>query len=230
MNRRGATLVEMMIVTMLTAMVIGSLTGLFGFVTSRAAHAAAQAGAQEQADAVAESIAQTVSAATGCTVVTLSGSQALRCTMPAVSVDRDGDGRPDRWQLWQVSRRGRERFGTGGRVWFYQSDATGAFGSAGTWPWRAHRSDDANPVLLGADGVAVDADQGWAKHSGLSTSKYYLVTGLTFSVDSAQKSVTYTVTASAINRDDRSMSAGDAASDGYAVARTRTVSWRNWRK
>jgi hypothetical protein len=149
--RRGTTIIEMLLVVGLTAMVIGTLTLLYGFTFSRIAHSTAGFAATDQARKALDEIAGTAAEAIECTVEVSGTNKALKCTMPTSGTDVDGDGYLDVYIPSTVSRRGLGKYTPGKRIWYYLSNSTGAFTTSGTILWRAQRTDDGTPTGSDAD-------------------------------------------------------------------------------
>jgi type II secretory pathway pseudopilin PulG len=222
MRNRGSSLIEMLLVVMLTSVLLATLATLYGFSMGRAARSAARYAALDQANTLADKIEATVQQAVSCSIVTSGGFSGLKCTMPATGQDRDGDGYVDRYSPTGVSRRGSEKYGTGKRVWFYPSNSTGSFTALGTIIWRAERADDSLPT-------SSDGDKTFAYYFDGTTARYNLVSSATFSVDSTNSTATCVITASSQLRSERVGSAADGAGAETVVV-TKTMSWRNWRK
>jgi hypothetical protein len=222
MPRRGTTLIEMLLVVLLTSMIMGTLATLYSYAMGRAAHSAARYTALEQANTLADAIETTVQQAVSCSIVTSGSFSGLKCIMPIQGVDRNGDGYIDRYSPTGVSRRGAEKFGYGKRVWFYTSNSTGAFTASGTVYWRAERSDDAVPT-------ASDADKSFAYYFNTTTPRFSLVSSVAFSVDASTQLVTCTVNASSrINTERAATGSANELTESATVVKS--IYWRNWRK
>lgn len=222
MHKKAAfTLVEMTLVLALTALVVGVMTVLYGFTMERLAHATADFAATDDAFLAANDIGKLVAGANSCVAVTAGTITGLKCTMPATGTDKDGDGHLDSWALGNVSRRGLEEVRLGKRDWFYLSDSTGAFGTPGTILWKAERSDDLNPTT--SDAIS--------KYANLTRTqlRYPFISNVTFTVNSAAQTVTYTVTAGSLIRAARTPGA-EASNVSYTHVETRTSFWKYWRK
>lgn len=220
-KRSGFTLIEMTLVLGLTALVIGVMTVLYGFTMERLAHATADFAATDDAFLSANDIGNVVAGANSCSTVTSGGVTGLKCIMPATGSDKDGDGHLDSWTLANVSKRGLEEVTQGKRDWFYLSDSTGAFGVSGTILWKAERSDALNPI----------ASDAISKYANLTSTqlRYPFISSVTFSVNSAAQTVTYTVTAGSMVRAARTPGT-EATNAEYTHVETRTTFWRFSRK
>jgi hypothetical protein len=218
-RNRGATLIEMLLVMAMTAIVVGSMASLYGFVAIRTAHTIATTSALDQAEMVADEITYYVMNSKE-TIRIVSGSQyALKCRMPVDFIDIRNSGRPDRYILSSVSAIHTETFDDGVWVWFYTSDSSGDYGKVGNNFYKAIRSDNANPV-----GANVDA--AWNYHHD-GSHRFNLVDGF-FATSNSGESM-FTVTASADTRANIKSASGSTATDNRAVAVSRHVAWRCWR-
>lgn len=222
MARRGATMVEVTLSVLLTAIVLGGLTTVYTFTVNRAGHAAANTACATQARQLLDEIEAVVSLAQRCEYNPGAGIPGLRCIMPATGQDTDSDGYMDSFQPKSVSPQGSEQWGRGDRYTFYMGLSTGAYNPSGTYVWRAKRADNVFPG-------AADADPKWAMRFG-SNNRWHLITGLSFSVDNSKDKVTVTVTASSQSRADVAKKAADADSISDSVTITRVMTYNNWRK
>lgn len=227
MSRRAFTLVELMFVTIITAIIVGALGGLFVFVGTRASQTITKNGILLQTQALNEELERVLSQAQECKLVQIRvGVNGLKCTLPAAGVDADADGTIDKYRVSAVGPRGREAFGTGKRVWFYMADATGApatgVTSGGTL-WRAWRNDDALPTLA-------DADQKFAYYYGdTGKPRWNFVDSLGYTIN-ANGTVTYTIASSKLRRAERRPGAGESTANYESFRITRTVVCKYWRK
>lgn len=139
-------MVEMMLAVVMTALVIGGVTGVYAYTMERMSYGVADARTQGEAEYGIDVIDSTISMAQSCTLVSIGGIPCLKCVMPAVCTDNNGDGILDHCTPDAINRRSLERWGTGYRVWFYLSDLTGTAGNQGSSLWMAKRSDDLNPT------------------------------------------------------------------------------------
>jgi hypothetical protein len=194
---------------------------LYGYTMERLAHATADFAASDDAFLSSNDIGTVIKNSYSSSTVTLNGVTGLKCIMPSTGTDKDGDGHLDSWTLAAVSRRGYEKISLGKRVWFYLGDSTGTFGTSGTILWKAERSDDLNPT--GSDAIT--------KYSYLTSTRlrYPLISSLSFSVNSAAQTVTYTVVAGSLTRAERTPGT-EASNQSYTHTETRTAFWRYWRK
>lgn len=228
MCRKGFTLVEVMMASALTTIVVGAIVLLYGFVASRTSAATARLALLSQATTLASEMQATIRDACSVEVVTQGSISALKCIMPANGVDSDGDGQFDRHLPSKMSATGQERYTKGKRVWFYFSAEDGTFGKAGTVLCRAVTNDDSYPI-------PANLDQKWT-FTNSKTPRFSLIGGLTMSVDSVKKLVTLgfsgSSTIAAVDGGTEGKSAASALSDvrqKYMLVLTRTIYWRNWK-
>ena len=222
---RGITLVEVLLATLLTAIIVGTLTSLYVFVVNRAAHAAADVSTTHQVQALSGILKRNISSAVSCEVVTAGGNTGLKCIMPVDGVDKDTDGYFDSYSPNGVSRRGIAKFGSGKRIWFYFADTTGNFAVPGKLLWKAVRTDDALPT-------AADVDNAFTYYYGSGKETWNLIESVTFVTDSSRGITSYSINSSSLTRTD--MRKSDAVSitdaDSYTADLSRTIYWRHWRK
>ncbi|MBV6489925.1 MAG: prepilin-type N-terminal cleavage/methylation domain-containing protein [Fimbriimonadaceae bacterium] len=221
-RRRGVTLVEVALASALTGIVVATSVGVYGFVVVRMGHAFARAEAVRQATAVAQDIEATVQSAINCELVPSGKYVYLKCTMPATVYDRQGDGNADAYDLDSVTTYRKASYSAGKRVWYVLGRLGGVLSKTalvGIDPNKAVRTDDSVPT-------ASDLDLNWSRYYGSSNNKFHLLTELVFKVDTAAKTVTYTISASSAAGRNRTVS--DATSnESYAYSVTRVVCWRN---
>lgn len=221
MGRRGFTLVELMLAAVLTVVVVGTVTLLYGYTFSGISNAATTFATNDQAAHALDTISSTVAQSVSCATVNSGSQTALKCLTPAAGSDTNGDGYAEDFQPSTTSRRGVERYAPGNRVWFYFSDSTGAFGSAGTTLWRAQRPDDETPTAL-------DADAYWTFYRGSARPRHGLISSLSFVVDATRKTVTITISSSSLLHTERLPASTTAPSQTVTTTLSRTVAWRNF--
>ena len=224
-RRHGFTLVELLLATSITAVIVGALGGMFVFVGSRAAQSVAQNGVLLQAQALSEELERTVVNAQSCRVIPAPGGLALKCILPATGDDTDGDGLIDRAKPMWITPTGHEGYGTGQRVWLFLGGSSGDLNSAATGSkrfWRAYRNDDGIPT-------SADIDQSFSTYYDSGNSRWNLIDDATFSV-SGDGLITFTIKASILRRSESRIGAGDTSADGAQLSLVRTVYCRNWRR
>lgn len=222
-KQRGFTLVEVTLAMTLSALVIGVTTMAYAHTVVKTSRAMAQTNVLLQVQTFLDEVDRTVANAISCQLVSSGGKTGLKCIMPAAGSDKDGDGVLDTYKPASVNRRQLAKYSPGKRVWFYQSDATGAFAASGAITWKAVRSDDVLPT-------AGDALSKWAYYSGTSRAKFNLVDQVGFALGADSQSIVTTVRASSQVRSERIMTTAMASASDYAISLSRTVSWRNWRQ
>lgn len=222
LHKRGTTIIEVLIGTvMVVALVLGTAS-LFGFVAQRVSADTAQSAVCTQANALADELTKFISQAKTCDLPVSGSITALRCQMPANGVDTDQDGLADSFSPTSYDyTTDTETFATGKYVWFYMSDTTGTWGSTGTTFWRASPPTSANPT-------SSDFNTNWAKYYG-GNARWNFIDSVSFSIDVPNEKVTFTISASSLNRAERSASAEAGTSNNAKVSITRTVFWRSYR-
>lgn len=220
-KRSGFSLAELLITTALMALVIGTLSSLYFFAIDRTTRGLTETAALLQAQELLDRMEHVVAQATDCSVQTNAGQIGLKCRMPLSGTDKDGDGILDTYTPNSVSRRQIAKYTQGLRVWFYQADATGNFGVAGTIVYQAARNDDVYPV--GANTKAGFTNTGGNMY------RWNLVDSVTYTVDTPPESATITVRTSSLTRRGTAAGATTAETrDNYVVNLSRQVCWRNW--
>lgn len=224
-KRRGFTLVELLLASSITAIVVGALGGMFVFVGTRAAQSMAQNGVLLQSQALSEELEKTVVNAQACRTVSAPGGIALKCILPVNGEDRDIDGLIDRAKPMWVTPTGREGYGQGKRVWLYVAGTDGRLdlstGGARKF-WRAYRDDDAFPTTA-------DIDTSFSTYYDTGRAKWNLIDNVDFSVD-GNGMVTFKIQASKLRRSESRLGSGDSKADGATLKLVRTVFCRNWRR
>lgn len=220
---KGFTFVELLVVIGIGSIVLGALGFLYTFTARQTSGALAEMLSTDQATTAANEIDDVIRNSFVCVERTKNGLSGLRCTLPSLSVDRDSDGTADSYRPAALDKFGREDFAPGTRVWFYFSDATGAFGTAGPILWRATRNDDSDPIAAGGD-----AD--WTYQYGVAGKpRFPLVSAFSVEVDANSKLVTFTLTAESADYADHKPAASDRAAQRRGLSIVRAVYWENSR-
>lgn len=220
-RQRGFTLVEMMVVLGVASIVLLGLGLLYTTTMSQLGDAAGEMAATDQASTAFADMEFSVRNAVVCDMVTLNGVTALRCRLPSVGVDLNGDGVPESYAPATLDKFGLEHYALGTRVWYYLSDATGAFGTAGTILWRANVATDANPATG-------DRDLAWTLVNGVSP-RFTLVTGFTPTIDATNDLVTLDLATESADYAVRQAAASDTAAHRRGIHLTAQAFWRHWR-
>jgi prepilin-type N-terminal cleavage/methylation domain-containing protein len=221
MKQRGFTLVEMMFATMLTGILVGALVTLFVFVSNRAQYVLAENAAMMQANSLAQQLEFHIDSATNCTVGSNVNGNTLKCDLPATAVDKDNDGNPDSFGITGVTNTGTPRTGRGQRVTYYWGNTTGAQVAAtgsNRWFWRAWKSDDSIPG-------APDRDAKFGTYYGGASSAWNLIESVSFTQDTTNRTVTFTIVASKLAAAERKAEASQN-DRGYRFTLTRTVPYQ----
>ena len=220
---RGFTLVELLVVLGVSTIVLGGLGTLYGFTMRQTGGTLAELAAADQSTTAAKTIEWSVRNAVLCETKTKNGVVALRCTLPSLGVTLNDPQNPASYRGATVDKFGRQRYEAGSRVWFYTSNATGVYGTAGTTLWRAVRSDD-------ADATAADRDLAFTyDYARTATPRFPLVTAFTVSVDATTLLVTFGLSAEGVDYAGHVAAASDAASRRRGVTIARQAFWENWR-
>lgn len=220
-TKRGATLSEVLIAMGMIVVLMLGATSLYGYCLNRVMAETTRTTVVSQASQLADEIAAVIGNSKSCSLVTSGSITALRCTMPDSGVDKNGDNIIDRVEPTSVNSSGTETFGTGRYVWFYQSDATGAWGATGKHVWRAKPLTSANPV-------GGDLDGAWSLYYG-GVSRWKFIDSIAFTVDTTNHCTTFTINASSLNRSESSASSETSTSNNTKVTVSRTVFWRSYR-
>lgn len=204
----------------LTAIVIGVMATLYGFAAVRLSDAYTRSSLSEQVNGVADKIELTIRNAHSCA---LDPNGNLRCVMPLDGVDSDGDGHYDSYYPFQLDTNGEGLYGSGPAVWFYNAgpDAIYNSGLSGN-VWSADMRGS-----LGLTPTPATLDHAFAYYYD-GNLRYPLVTGLSFSLNAATHSITYTVSGSTGIGAETSQRTG-ADTSGRDLSITRTVTWRNFK-
>jgi hypothetical protein len=213
-------MVEMMVTTAITAVLIGIAAALYVYSSYRTAHSMASNFVLSQVRDLTKVLENTVSNATSCSIQINGTNTALKCVMPSTGLDYNS------WGVYKSyvpasANTGVIHWGTGKRRWFYLSDNTGAFVNLlGTQLSMAERADDVIPL-------STDAITNFTYYYG-ATSQYRwnLIDSVSFSVNSAANTVTYTINASDLVRAGTAMGSSTDTAGGRKLSITRTVYWR----
>jgi hypothetical protein len=216
-----------MFVTAITAVIVGTMAGLFVFVSTKAAQSLSKNGVLLQTQSLSEELENTLSQARSCQVVTVrAGVRGIRCTLPTLGTDVDSDGVMETYKGNWVGPTGQEGYGEGKRVWYYMSDGTGlpsAAVSRGGRLWRAWTTGNGLPT-------AGDVDAKFAFYYGnTSNPRWNFVDSVEFAAN-ANGTITYTITTAKLFRAERVAAGSDASNTKTQLAVTRTVYCKNWRR
>ncbi|MFI5385379.1 MAG: hypothetical protein ACHQ50_04575 [Fimbriimonadales bacterium] len=204
-------------VTIAASLMIAAVT-LYGFVSTRLMTDGTHAAVLAQANRLADEMSQLIGNSKFCDTASSGSITALRCRLPNTGVDTNADGLIDRVTPATADAAGTETYKTGTYVWFYQSDATGAWGNSGSVVWRARPVTSSNPA-------AGDLDAAWSLYYS-GGSRWNFIDSITFTNDPGSQTTTFTINASSLNRAERSASALSSGAESTHVSLTRTVHWR----
>lgn len=221
-KRRGFTVIETILASTLTAMVVGTLISLYALVATRTMHSYTDSNTVWQVSSVADEMSEYISNAINVSTKTVGGTTALKCTMPATGRSANGNGRYEFYEPDKIIGLGQEDFTTGQRVWFYMGDKFGTPSSSGTMIHKAVRSDDLDPSTS-------TVDWSWERPPGKTTSRFPTITGFVATIDGTNNSVTLTVNGSTEAGTERQAGAQTANTNRYDVTVNRLVLARNYR-
>jgi prepilin-type N-terminal cleavage/methylation domain-containing protein len=225
-SRRGFTLVEVLMSSILASLIVAATGGLMVFASKRAQHAYSENAVVTQVMQLSNELQSTISQSVGCTTQTNSFGTALKCTMPATGVDTDQDGKLDTWSASGVSSAGTEKYKTGIRVWYYWANGTADYTSTSTATkpqfFKAYRNDDASPT-------SADIDTRFSRLYATTGTRWNLVDTLSFSVSPTTGLINYTITASKLISQERG-AGGVSSEDERDFRLSRSVMCQEWRK
>ncbi len=222
-KRSGFTLVEMVLASVITAIIMGALTAIYANMASTTARSLAKANVLLQTETLLEDMEVVASQASVIQVVAFGGRTAMKCTMPLNGADTNNDGVLDTFTPDSVSRRQIPKYNRGLRIWYYQADATGDPNVDGTVMWKATRPDDSNPTTS-------DVLSSWTSYYG-GANRWPLIDTVTFSIEPDLKSVRMIVRGSSLTRAEQAAGAAAVADrDTVVISLQRKVMWRNWWK
>ena len=207
----------------IASIVLGGLGTLYCYTVGQIGDSLAEMTATDQATTAYRDMEWSVRNAVLCEARSLNGVVGLRCKMPSLEIDLNGDGVADSYAPASLDKKGLEKYALGKRVWYYMADSTGTFGTTGTILWRAVVVGDGNPATA-------DRDMAWTYLYGRSASpRFPLVTGFAVTVDAAARLVTLDLAAESADYADRKAATGDAAARRRGIRLVSQTFWRNWR-
>lgn len=218
-RKAGATLIELTIAMVMIVVLMAATTTLYAYCTKKVGEQAAESSLQMQVTALSAEINKFVSQAKTCQIATNGSASALVCEMPATGTDEDFDGINEHFTP-DGSAAGKEIFNTGFYVWFYMSDSTGIWGHTGNQLWRAKVTGPGSPT-------SSSLDYTWRTYYG-GDYRWSLIDNLTFTTDPVNQLTTYTITASSLDRADRSATT-DTGAPGRQLVVSNTIYWQSFR-
>ena len=222
-TKRGFTLVELLVVIGVSSIVLGGLGTLYCYTMGQLGDSLAEMTSTDQATTAFRDMKASVGNAVLCETKVVNGIVALRCKMPSVEIDLNGDGVADSYAPASLDKKGLERYAVGKRVWYYMADSTGLFGTTGTILWRAVVATDSNPA-------AADRDLAWTYlYSRTTSPRFPLVTGFAPTVDATNRLVTLDLSAESADYADRKAVTSDGAARRRGIRLLSKVFWRHWR-
>jgi len=216
MKKRGSTMVELLVTISITGFVVGAVATLFGFSSVRLSDTYGSAMVQDQVTDVADSIEATIRNAITCEVA--NSGATLKCVMPLNGIDTDEDGVNDTYYPDKIDSKGTGQYSEGNIVWFYANGPVMTYTASKSNVWRSEKAGSTSP------NTAVQ-DNSFSYYYG-GNRNYPLVNYVTYSVDAASKTVTFSVYAStSIGKEASAGATKDSSTRTTPV--TRTVQWRN---
>jgi prepilin-type N-terminal cleavage/methylation domain-containing protein len=221
--KRGFTLIEVMLATTLTAILIGVTTILYAYTMSRLGHCLSLYASQRETENAMDPIDQTMRLAQTCSEVTANSATTLRCTMPQTCSDTNNDSIFDTCTPTQINRRGYERYGTGKRVWFYLSDSIGVPVAGGTILTMAVvPSVDSTPSIT-------SVISSFGRYPGQTATMFDLISSYAVSNPSQTRSAQVSITAVSLTRNNTKGSDGESTASERSAALSRIVYSKEWR-
>jgi len=208
-------MIEMMVTMTIFAMVFGLADMLYVQSVFRAANAMELNKLVDQVRQLDTWLEHTIQQSTNVQYAVRAG--AVQFTMPANGSTYDEFGLYKTFTPSSCSS-GTVHWGTGKLRFIYDSDSTGLYVNTGADLW----------VQEVALGVPIT---GYAPftflNSNTNINNWYLVTGLNFTINSANNSVTYTIVASDLTRTGQASGSSTDTANSHTLQLTRTVYWRH---
>lgn len=222
MSKRGFTMVETMLAASLTSIVLGVLALTYSHMMRGVSQAMGSASVVDQVRRFDDMIQTTVQNAGSCTVDNSNSNPALMCVMPANGATLDAYGAYNTYTPTSCSG-GNTHWGVGNRRWFYWSNTTGNSTISGSYLWMCETTSNSRPTTTGIF-------PNFAFYYGDTTNpRWSLISSFTFSVNTANNTVTYTITGSIFlptNSKPGTAQTGDSTrTRTYSI--TRTVYWKH---
>ena len=206
-----------------SSIVLLGLGLLYVATMSQTGDAVAEMAATDQATGAFADMEFSVRNAVLCDLVTLNGVTALRCKMPSVEVDLNGDGTPESYAPASFDAFGCEKYALGKRVWYYLADSTGVFGTTGTTLWRSVTTSDTNPT-------ASSVDLAWSCRYGVATApRFTLVKTFAPTVDATNLLVSLSLTVEGVDYASHRAATGDSNAQRRGVTLLAQTFWGSWR-
>lgn len=217
--RRGFTIIEMLLVVGMTSMVMGAMCALYAFCVTRLNHVVSAYDATSTTTRILEQIDRVVQNCNSCAATAVGSKPALVCTVGSSAMDSNADNAPDNINPVRVTRRGSEVYGSNNRVWFYFTNATGTYNTAGDFFVMAVVSGSSTPTNADIYWNFSKDEQGRNRFAGLSS--------ITFTVNSDNTVTTQVVASSATKNQSASTTEDAALTEAYTGSRrTFLTGWK----
>lgn len=141
---RGATLIEMLFAVVLTSIVIGSATVVYGQAMTKTGDGVAMTDLAIEAELIGTRMDDLISCAVSATVVTVNGQTALRLRMPALAQAPDSLGFQTQYNADYIHPRLGPTYLNGNYIWFFALPDNSNYAVART-------TTTSNPTLANVD-------------------------------------------------------------------------------
>jgi len=215
-------MVEMLVATSVFSIVFGIAAMLYVHASWRTANALESNRLMGQVRDLSKYLDNTIRNSNYCQIVTrglpLLGTTALECTMPANGATTDQYGTYSSYTASSCAN-GQVHWGTGVNRWFYFADTTGNYANNGNYRWIAEKASG-TPAQNGIANFTF-------YNGNTNTYNWSLISSVTFSVNTANDTVTYTITASDMFANGATLGTSTDTADSRSLTLTRTVYWQH---
>lgn len=217
-------MIEMMVAVSIFAMIFGLAGMLYVQSTFRAANAMEINKLTGEVRDLDHWLETTIQNATSVTTASRSGltglsATALVFTMPANGSAYDQFGLFNAYTPASCSS-GTVHWGTGVNRWLYFSDSGGTWSNGGSYLWTAEKNGSSP-----GNNSMVTAFTFYNSNSNIYN--WSLIDSLTFTVNTSNNTVTYTIHASDLTQTGQVLGSSQDTADSHTLQITRTVYWRH---
>jgi prepilin-type N-terminal cleavage/methylation domain-containing protein len=220
-RHRAFTLIEMMVSVSIFAMIFGLAGMLYVQSTWRAANAMETNKLVGEVRDLDRFLETTFQNATNVQSVyrglPLLSATAIECTMPANGSTYDQFGLYNSYTPSSCTN-GAVHWGTGKLRYLYFSDSTGAYANSGSTFCVSEVSSGA-PTSYFAPFTYL--------YSNTNINNWYLIDSVTFTINSANNTVTYVIHATDLTQTGQALGTSADTADSHTLQLTRTVYWRH---